>query len=35
VRVHKFSGEAAKKIAAAGGAAELLESGKSAEVSGK
>ena len=28
VRVHKFSGEAAKKLAAAGGAAETLESGK-------
>ena len=28
VRVHKFSGEAAKKIAAAGGAAETLERGK-------
>jgi large subunit ribosomal protein L15 len=28
VRAHKFSGEAAKKIAAAGGAAETLETGK-------
>ena len=28
VRVHKFSSEAAKKLAAAGGAAETLESGK-------
>ena len=28
VRAHKFSEEAAKKIAAAGGAAETVESGK-------
>ncbi len=34
VRVHKFSEEAAKKIAAAGGAAETVESGKS-EVESK
>ena len=35
VRAHKFSGEAAKKIAAAGGAAEMLESGKQKLESGK
>jgi large subunit ribosomal protein L15 len=31
VRVHKFSADAAKKIAAAGGAAELLERATSAD----
>ena len=33
IRAHKFSGKAAEKIAAAGGAAEILEAGKTSDVS--
>jgi large subunit ribosomal protein L15 len=35
VQAHKFSGEAARKITAAGGAAETLESGKPREADSK
>ena len=35
IRAHKFSGKAAEKIAAAGGAAETLEVGKKLEVKSK